>query len=104
MSKKRKLLQILLQEGLEDDKWFYETYIAKRNPHRSLFQKHEGAYQALVQAHLINNPDDFVDYFRISISQFDDIVSLVKDDLKKTCTTTHPTPISPAEKCAITLR
>ena len=66
-------------------------------------RRDNGAYKILVKNMEENDPEWYFDYFRLSPEQFNEILSLVKNDIKKEFTSWRE-PISTKERLAITLR
>lgn len=102
----------------EREKWLHEslidfgTYLAlkkmvkKRKTSLELFKRRhdEGAFNVLIQRHLIDNELKFVAYFRLTPHLFTKIFELIESDLLKVPTNFISHLISPKEKLCITIR
>jgi len=92
-----------LLEEEEEEGYFCPN---KRKPTNILFNNRVlvGYFEILINRHLFKNETKFHEYFHINHNQFNFILSLIEFDLTKEPSNKMKTPISAAEKLAITLR
>lgn len=64
----------------------------------------EGVYTILIEKYLMNSESAFRQYFRLSRSEFDYVLSHIKRDLEPQKTNFNQNPISARQKLCITLR
>ena len=62
-----------------------------------------GEYHTLVQEMRANDPSAHLRYFRMSVDNFDELLAMIEDKIKKQHTCMRE-PISPGERLAVTLR
>lgn len=84
----------------------YQEEIKKRNtPHAMYKQRNaEGAYNVLVERHLLDDDTKFQRYFRLTPHLFHRVLSKIEPELKKEPTTWVQKPITARQKLCITLR
>lgn len=107
----RLLLTYLLTEEAEDDDIIDTTMVAScyenmNNKASAIYRQRadEGFYSTLINRHLLKDDKKFREFFRLSVPQFNFVLDLLKDDLKKSSTNCVPYPITSDEKLALTLR
>lgn len=77
----------------------------KRNINRHIVRRDmEGAYNIFVERYLMDSESQFREYFRLSPSEFDYVLSEVNEDLQPQLSNYITKPISSREKLSITLR
>lgn len=77
----------------------------KRNLKRQIVRRDkEGAYKIFVERYLLDSESQFREYFRLSPSEFDYVLSEVNADLQPQQSNYIMKPISSREKLCITLR
>lgn len=106
LSKRKKaLIKYLLVEEMLDEE-VLQSCVEPRATKHPLFQarNEEGFFQSLITNHLREDDKKFSEFFRVSISQFDFILNLIKDDIQKLSCNGSQYPVTPDEKLAITLR
>ena len=69
-----------------------------------LKEDEEGYLKICINNHLLGDYVKFPQFFRLNELQFDFVLSLVKQDMKKSSTNCIPYPVSPEEKLGLTLR
>ena len=91
--RKQLLLKYLLAEEIEDE----EMLSAPRLEKHAIFKRRQGEryFKILINNHLLG---DDVKFFRLNKLQFDFVLSLVKQDIKKSSANCIPYPVSPEEK------
>lgn len=67
-------------------------------------RKSEGYFATTIQNHFVNDDELFRRFFRLNRPQFNFVLSLVGDDLKRKSTNAVPEPISAEQRLAVTLR
>lgn len=94
---------MLLEEENDDD---MRLLLSLRDKTSELYESRneEGYYKILIQNHLNDDDEKFRSFFRLNKDQFNFVLSLVQNELKKKPTNRVKTPISPEEKLALTLR
>lgn len=77
----------------------------RRSPH-VLYRKRadEGAFNVLIDRHLIDDDTKFREYFRVSPFLFAKLLDVLNEDLECVATNWVPNPISPRLKLCVTLR
>lgn len=103
----QKALALLLIKYLEDDEEddrILKTFVRKPACRMFLKRQDEGAFNILLKNHLIDEEEKFKRYFRFTREQFNFILNDIKDDLEAHPYNRVKTPITPAEKLAVTLR
>lgn len=64
----------------------------------------EGVFNLLINKYLMTDDDKFVQYFRVSLTLFHNILDEISSDITTPPCNRHPIPISPAQKLCLTLR
>ena len=107
-NRKRIFALVLLKKHLadEDEAVILESYSNNRKSISTMFlnRQEEGAYNILINKHLLDEEEKFQRYFRLTREQFNLIFNDIKDDLYISPCNRVMAPISPAEKLAVTLR
>lgn len=98
------MLLVLLEE--EDEYEEMKKIRRRRARKHALYRRRreEGFYQILIKGHLKATEVKFRHFFRLNLSQFEFVLSLVQEDLRKKGSNFVKQPISPNEKLALTLR
>lgn len=110
LGEKRKLLCLLIAKYMDDDdeeeEYLLRTYAKCRNPTSNMFftRRNEGVFNMLINNHLIDNEEKFKAYFRFTREQFASILGYVEEDLRTEPYNRVSSPITAAEKLAVTLR
>lgn len=102
------LLHLLLEEIDEEE----EIILLQQNTDERnadvhpIFQRRreEGYFNILINRHLLQDEKKFREFFRLNIGQFNYILDLIKEDIRKDSSSKYPYPITPDEKLAVTLR
>lgn len=89
----------------EDENWM-ATMLCEWNETLEIFteRKVEGAYNALIRRHLLDEEEKFREYFRLSTSLFHFILNVIKYDIFLYPCNRVQEPISPEEKLCLALR
>lgn len=96
----RLLIQLLLLEEEQADQEVITFCVVNEDASEVFKQRRqEGAYELLIQRHLVDNDTKFYEYFRLSPAMFEEVLSFVGSDLSR-----ERQDISPREKLCITLR
>lgn len=97
---------ILLEEEEEEEQFLKEILFHKRCGMHKMFTKRreEGFFNVLINSHLKEDENKFREFFRLNPKQFDFVLSLIQDDIKKSGTNVVQYPITEEEKLALTLR
>lgn len=108
-NRKRILALLLLKKHLADEDEeavILESYSNNRKSISTVFLKRqeEGAYNILINNHLLDEEEKFQRYFKLTREQFNSILNDIKDDLYISPCNRVMAPIRPAEKLAVTLR
>lgn len=106
MSEREMLLYLLLEEN-EEEEMVLQQINNERNAETHIIFKtrpEEGYFTVLINRHLLQDDKKFREFFRLNIAQFNYVLDLVKDNLKKDSTNRFPYPITPDQKLAVTLR
>ena len=69
-----------------------------------LKRKDEGVFKILISKHLRDEEERLKKYFRFTREQFASILQCIEDDLRVPSYNRVKSPITPAEKLALTLR
>lgn len=79
-----KMFNILLEEEEDDDFLLLYAMRKKRKLTMPLFKKRsqEGSYSVLIQNHLLGDERIFREYCRLNKSQFNFVLSLIKEEIK----------------------
>lgn len=102
---RRQLAAILLLEDEEEEEEFF-LLKKKRKKVDPIFKLRcaEGFHSILINKHLNLNEKKFRAFFRLNADQFQFVLNLTRNNLKKLSTSFVKYPITPDEKLAITLR
>lgn len=101
----RQLLVHLLREEAEDDETLLHLLTPRGKVHQIFTTRNDyGCYTKLVVNHLRQDDKKFAEFLRLSTNQFDFVLSLIQDDIKKFSYNRQQYPITPEEKLALTLR
>lgn len=105
MSERDMLLYLLLEENEDEEILFHNIHGVNADPH-PMFQsrRDEGCFTTLINRHLLEDERKFREFFRLNIAQFNYILDLIKEDIRKDSSNRFPYPITPDEKLAVTLR
>lgn len=77
----------------------------KRNINRMIAHRtQEGLYCVLIERYLLKDDERFRSYFRLSLSEFDYVLSEINVDVKARKTNFNQHPVSAKQKLCITLR
>ncbi|KAL1516223.1 hypothetical protein ABEB36_000142 [Hypothenemus hampei] len=102
------LFMILLFEEEEDEVEAINhcMLLSKRQSIDDLFKKRkeEGYFHSLINRYLKENETQFREFFRLNLQQFNYVLSLIGNDIKKFGSNCVQNPIKPEEKLALTLR
>lgn len=103
--KRKCILKWLIVEEMEDD-GIIETLIKPRQVIHPVFSYRtvEGYFKNLIMNHLRKDENKFLEFFRLSMAQFDFLLSLIAEDMKKVSYNRNLYPVSSEEKLALTLR
>lgn len=101
------LLSIILLEEEEEEEWLQLELLEKeRCEKHDIFKKRaeEGYFSLLINSHLKGDEKKFREFFRLNPEQFNFVLSLIQEDIKKPGTNCVKYPITAEEKLALTLR
>jgi hypothetical protein len=95
-----KIISLLFEEEEEEDEMYNQLKTNKRKSIDSFFttREDEGFFEILINGHLHNNKQKFLEFFRINYDQFMLILSLIKDDIKLPPSKCVKKPIQPDKK------
>ncbi|KAJ8936944.1 hypothetical protein NQ314_012125 [Rhamnusium bicolor] len=98
------LLHVLLEEIDEEE----EIILLQQNADKGNAEIHpilertteEVFFTILINRHLLKDDKKFREFFRLNIAQFNHILDLIKEDIRKDSSNKYPYPITPDEKLA----
>lgn len=97
------LLAFFLMEE-EEDEFLRLLSVREETDEMYTSRSEEGYYKILIKNHLEADNEKFRGFFRLNKDQFDFVLTLIDEDIRKQPTNTVKVPISSKEKLALTLR
>lgn len=89
----------------EEEEGILQSYVSRKSVSNVFLKpQEEGAFNILVNKHLVDEEEKFKSYFRFTREQFSSILNDIKEDLQTDPCNRMMAPISLAEKVAVTLR
>ncbi|KAK9711311.1 hypothetical protein QE152_g25518 [Popillia japonica] len=100
------LANVLLEEEDEDDSLLLSLSKSQRSNINKILEsrKEEGCHNTLITRHLMDDETKFHQYFRLSKTQFFEVLSYIENDITKTPNTFVNEPISACQPLCLTLR
>lgn len=109
LERKKKLIALLILRHLtiddEDEEYMLHEHWNLRKKVSEIYNKreNEGIFKILINNHLVDEEQRFKSYFRVTREMFACILNLVEGDLTTASYNRVKTPITAAEKLALTL-